>query len=118
MKEQIEGYTVDTLDLDSPDWGPSPYAVEIAARVKAIVDPLHSVAHPTGIDLDVYDHIISEALNQLAKDIRCGKETEVEYLGVFKVRQGVLTTRTNRDVTFEPEPLLIEPWPVPLERVA
>ena len=118
MKESIEGYTVDTLDLDSPDWGPSPYAVEIAARVKAIVDPLHSVAHPTGIDLDVYDHIISEALCQYAKDIRCGRKTEVEYLGTFQARDGVLTSPTNRTVDFTPEDLLIERWPVELERVA
>lgn len=118
MKESIPGYEVDTLDLtESWDLGPSPYAVEIASRVKAIVDPLHQVAHPNGIDLDVYDHAISEALCQIAKDIRRGKEVEVEYLGQFKVRGGVLTTPTNRDVAFKPEPLLIEPWPVEIERV-
>ena len=33
-------------------------------------------------------------------------------------KDGVLTTHTNRDIVFEPEPLLIEPWPVELERVA
>lgn len=118
MKELFPGYTVDTLDLDSPDWGPSPYAVEIAARVKALVDPMHQVAHPTGISLDVYDQIISEALCQMGADIRRGKQVEIEYLGVFQARDGVLTTKTNRDVTFEPEPLLIEPWPVQMERVA
>jgi hypothetical protein len=117
MKEHIEGYDVDTLELDA-DWGPSPYAVEIASRVKALVDSLHQVAHPMGLDLDVYDHIISEALCQMAKDIRCGRVTEIEYLGVFTARDGVLTTPTNRAVTFEPEPLLCEPWPVELERVA
>jgi hypothetical protein len=118
VKESIEGYTVDTLDLDCPDWGPPNHAVELAARVKAMVDPWHQVAHPHGISLDIYDQIISEALSQLAKDIRCGKRTEVEYLGTFQARDGVLTTHTNRDVTFDPEPLLIERWPVALERVA
>jgi hypothetical protein len=117
MKEHIEGYEVDTMDL-GVDWSPGPYAVEIASRVKAIVDSLHPVAHPHGLDLDVYDHVISEALCQIAKDIRCGREVEVEYLGVFRARDGVLTTHTNRDIVFEPEPLLIERWPVELERVA
>jgi hypothetical protein len=57
-------------------------------------------------------------LNQLGKDIRCGKRTEVEYLGTFQARDGVLTTPTNRTVEFTPEDLLIERWPVELERVA
>ena len=117
MREQIENYTVDTLELDV-DWAPGPYAVELAQAVKDEVTPWHQVAHPCGLDLDVIDHVISSALATIAKHIRQGREVEVEYLGVFTARDGVLTTHTNRDIVFEPEPLLIEPWPVELERVA
>jgi hypothetical protein len=115
VKEHIEGYDVDTLEI-GPDYSPPRYSLEIAGRVKLAFERLHPGWRE--LSIETHDGIISEALCQIAKDIRCGKEVEVEYLGVFRARDGVLTTHTNRDVVFEPEPLLIERWPVELERVA
>jgi hypothetical protein len=100
MKELFPdiGIEVDTFDVGE-DYGPSALAAEIAARVKAIVEPLHQVGYPKGLDLDLVDHIVSEGLAQYAAEIRRGREIDIEYLGRFARRQ-------NGAIHYEPDAML------------
>jgi hypothetical protein len=113
MKELFPnlGIEVDTLDVEQMDYGPSALAAEIAARVKAIVEPLHQAGYPKGLDLDLVDHCVSEGLAQYAAEIRRGREIDIEYIGRFARRQ-------NGAIHYEPDAMLQEVLPERLERVA
>jgi hypothetical protein len=83
------------------DLGMSEYAAEIASRVRQVVEPWHTVAHPKGIEIDVIDQIVSEALCQMHNDIRRGRKVTVEYFGEFEQIPG--------GVRFKAEAQLLKP---------
>jgi hypothetical protein len=69
----------DTLDPD--EGGPSgalAYTQTLARRVHALCAELYP-----GLTLGLCDHLITEALYQIARDIHRGHLVAVEYLGTF-----------------------------------